>query len=100
MTTYSVHPGGVDTQLNRHFPAVLRYITSGPVSYLLGVKTAWEGAQTSIYTAIAPGIEKYSGMYFADCKVKKHPHPLVGDKEAAARLWKVSEELVNYKYEE
>ena len=35
--------------------------------YLTG-KDSWQGAQTSIYLALQPGLEKESGGYFADCR--------------------------------
>ena len=35
--------------------------------YLTG-KDSWQGAQTSIFLAVQPGLEKESGGYFADCR--------------------------------
>ena len=57
-------------------------------------KSPWQGAQTTIHCAIHEGIEKNSGSYFADCKVKKVTNKEGTDDAIAARLWKVSAELV------
>ena len=57
-------------------------------------KTPWQGAQTSIHCAVQEGLEKYSGSYFADCKVKKVTNKEGTDDAIAARLWQVSAELV------
>ena len=58
------------------------------------MKTPWQGAQTTIYCAVQEGIEKHSGSYFADCKVKKVTNPQGTDDAIAARLWEVSAKLV------
>lgn len=57
-------------------------------------KSPWQGAQTNIHCAVTEGIEKYSGEYFSDCKVKKSPNPLATDDALAERLWGVSAQLV------
>lgn len=57
-------------------------------------KSAREGAQTSIYCAVTEGIEKHSGRYFSDCKVKKLITPQAKDDAIADRLWQVSTQLV------
>ena len=57
-------------------------------------KSPWQGAQTSIHCAVQEGIEKYSGSYFADCKVAKVTNKEGTDDAIAARLWQVSAELV------
>ena len=57
------------------------------------VLTSEQGARTSIYVASAPELSGVSGRYF----VRRKPHTpskAARDDEAAARLWKVSEELV------
>ena len=63
-----------------------------PFQWLLW-KSAWQGAQTSIYLATEEGIEGLSGSYFADCKKKKLARNL-DDPEKAKELWKVSERLL------
>lgn len=64
VTTYSLHPGVVKTDLWRHL--------SGPQQFLMKMvspftKNSSQGAQTSIYCAVEPSLEKESGGYYSDC---------------------------------
>ncbi len=52
-----------------------------------------KGARTSVYLASSPEVEGVSGEYFVKCKARQ-PRRWAQDPEAAARLWRVSEELV------
>ncbi len=57
------------------------------------MKSTTRGAATSIHVASAPELEHVTGRYFADSKPKrssKDSH----DAATAARLWRVSAELV------
>lgn len=61
MTTYSLHPGVVQTDLWRHL--------SGPQRVLMKMispftKTSAQGAQTTIYCAVEPLLDKESGGYY------------------------------------
>ena len=64
-----------------------------PVQWLF-YKSSWQGAQTSIYCAVTEGLEKESGKYFSDCKVKAVTNPQACDDAIAERLWEVSAQLV------
>ncbi len=68
MTTYSVHPGAVDTELQRHMgdsytlasilmPIALPFVR-------LVAKTPVQGAQTSIYCAVDESLSNVSGKYY------------------------------------
>ncbi|XP_031706229.1 retinol dehydrogenase 12, like [Anarrhichthys ocellatus] len=64
VTTYSLHPGVVKTDLWRHL--------NGPQQFLMKMvspftKNSSQGAQTSIYCAVEPSLEKESGGYYSDC---------------------------------
>lgn len=57
------------------------------------MKTAREGAQTTIYCAVAEELDEVSGAYFSDCDAKKLlPH--ASNMAHAQRLWTLSEALV------
>ena len=56
-------------------------------------KSVEQGAQTTIYCAVEPGLEKESGKYFSDCKVKE-PAAVAKDDGVAKKLWEVSETIV------
>ena len=95
ITTYVLHPGVVRTDLGRSsWILKVMYNTYGR---LFG-KTPVEGAQTTIYCAIQEGLEKDSGGYFADCKLTSSSRASLNE-EDAKRLWELSEELTNTKFE-
>ena len=62
------------------------------------VKTPLQGAQTTLFTALAPNLEKYSGMYFADCAAQHNSNPLTLDKDVAKRLWQLSEKQTGVQF--
>lgn len=60
VTTYAVHPGVVSSELFRHsFLLCLLWRILSPF-----IKSAREGAQTSLHCALAEGLELLSGKYF------------------------------------
>jgi retinol dehydrogenase 12 len=89
VTSNSLHPGAVASSFG----------ASGSPMYLLGVrlarpflKSAAEGARTSVFLASAPGIEGASGLYFADSRATK-PSSRARHDASALRLWELSERL-------
>lgn len=63
-------------------------------------KTPRQGAQTTIYCAVAEELRNVSGAYLGDCKVEKLQTAAALDNEAAERLWSVSRLLVGLEEEE
>lgn len=98
VTSYSLHPGVIRTELSRHlesrFP-VLGVLLSAPSRLLM--KTPLQGAQTSIYCAVTPGLESQTGRYFSDC-AEKETSPEGRDDVAAKVLWEESARLVGLKH--
>jgi len=100
VTTYSLHPGviqteltrGVESRLERFFTSLLSY---PPFSYLL--KTPWEGAQTTICCAVDEAVAEQSGLYYADCQVQDIDHLQLQNKDLSRILWEKSEQLVGLK---
>ena len=89
-TANAVHPGLVDTKLFRHFPLSLRgYRGIFPKKKV----SVAQGGATSCYVATAPALAGVSGYFFAACNPEL-PDPRALDREAAARLWTVSEQLL------
>ena len=65
-----------------------------PFMWLL-MKTPEQGAQTTIYCAVAEELENVSGKYYSDCKEKLLlPHV---KNDQAERLWIESEKLIKTK---
>jgi dehydrogenase/reductase SDR family protein 13 len=86
VTTYSLHPGAVATDVYREVPALLR----GPMK--LFMKSTRNGAKTSLHCATSPEAARESGLYYDNSRVKK-PSP-VATPELAAELWERSEAWV------
>ncbi|KAM4631436.1 retinol dehydrogenase 11 [Polymixia lowei] len=95
VTCYCLHPGVIRTELGRYVQSrwpLASALLSLPA--LLLMKTPWQGAQTSIYCAVTPGLEERNGCYFSDCRVMRAA-PEARDGLAALRLWDVSTQLVD-----
>ncbi|KAH8372625.1 hypothetical protein KR009_001283 [Drosophila setifemur] len=88
VTVNSLHPGAVDTELQRNWAFFLQYLIR-PLVYIL-FKTSKAGAQTSLYAALDPELETFSGLYFSDCK-PKDVAPAAKDEKTAKFLWAESE---------
>jgi len=83
VSTYSLHPGVVDTEVWRELPGFLR-----PLLRLRGLLTPEEGAQTTLYCALqAPASE--SGLYYDKCRIKT-PSRMAQDAQLAEQLWNQS----------
>ena len=80
VSTYSLHPGVVDTEVWRELPGFLR-----PLLRLRGLLTPEEGAQTTLYCALqAPASE--SGLYYDKSRIKT-PSRIAQDSQLAEQLW-------------
>lgn len=90
VTTYSVHPGVVQTDIFRSAPRYIKLALDYGFCWLL--KSSLEGAQTTIYCSVAKEITDLSGQHFQDCKVVKR-YRVADDPDAPRRLWKVTEKL-------
>ena len=84
--------GSIDTDIKRNWAGWLR--TLSPLIKFLILKSAQDGAQTSIHCAVADGLEKHSGKYFKGCRVQR-VFGQANDDELAKRLWDVSLKLTH-----
>ncbi len=89
-TSNSVNPGGVNTNLSRHYPAWQRNILGLIAGFLL--KPVEVGAATQCYVSAAPALAKVSGCYFEDCNPVV-PAGQMNNAALAQQLWTKSEEL-------
>ncbi|XP_067867656.1 retinol dehydrogenase 12-like [Heterodontus francisci] len=87
---FTLHPGVVRTELSRHLNiaarvglAMLRPFTKSPSN----------GAETTIYCAVAHGLEQESGQYFSDCDRATCSRNAF-DEEKVKELWAVSCEML------
>jgi NAD(P)-dependent dehydrogenase (short-subunit alcohol dehydrogenase family) len=83
VTANCLHPGAVATNIWRIPSVVVRPF----------LKSAKEGAETSIYLASAPEVEDVSGEYFDNRAVKNSSEESYDEKKAAA-LWDVTSKMV------
>ncbi|KAI4973866.1 short-chain dehydrogenase TIC 32, chloroplastic-like isoform X1 [Hordeum vulgare subsp. vulgare] len=92
LTSNSLHPGLIET-------SIIRYVESSRIwASLFNVirpfaKDVPQGAATTCYLALHPGVSGVSGKYFTDCN-EARPTSVARDAELAKRLWAFSEELV------
>ncbi|KAK5886860.1 hypothetical protein CesoFtcFv8_017851 [Champsocephalus esox] len=94
VTVNSVHPGTVNSDLTRH--STLMTIFFSVFSTFL--KTPREGAQTSIYCAIADELHSISGKHFSDC-APAFVAPQGRSEETSRRLWDVSCEQLGIQWD-
>lgn len=86
VTTYALHPGAIASDVWRAVPWPVRPLMK------LFMKSAADGAKTSLYCAAAPELAGESGRYYQDCAPKEpgeHATP-----ELAAELWHRSADWV------
>lgn len=62
-----------------------------PFQYIM--KTPYHGAQTTLYCAIHPDVEKDTGLYYSDCDEKIPSLNALNEKDQK-RFWKISEKAV------
>ena len=96
LRAFSLHPGGVYTELFRSVPYFsLLERALRPLLHAL-LKTPKEGAQTQLYLATAPIAELKSGAYYDDCAAVTdlRAHPQREDAAVGAALWRQTEELI------
>ncbi len=107
VTAVSVHPGWVRTNLARHsMPVWVQDYILRPVFGLMGMIEPWEGAQSSLYAALADDVEQHPGEYYSQLGVYRDksfnrggwpmesPNPQVADDALADALWEKSRALV------
>jgi retinol dehydrogenase-12 len=85
VTTYSLHPGTVATDAWRDMPWPIR-----PIAKLF-MRTAEEGALTTIYCATSPDVAEHSGRYYTNERERK-PTDLACDPALAQELYRRSVE--------
>ena len=91
VTSNALHPGVVRTSFGAEDPAgVQRFLVPFMRPFM---KSPTRGAATSIYVASAPELQHVTGRFFADGKEKKSAERSY-DTAVAARLWRVSADLV------
>ncbi len=89
VTVNCLHPGGVATNFGSGNNTFFGFLVKLARPFLI---SAEKGAETSVYLALSPEVENVTGKYFIKKKQKKSSGPSY-DKDAAKRLWEISEKM-------
>jgi NAD(P)-dependent dehydrogenase (short-subunit alcohol dehydrogenase family) len=90
VTSNSIHPGMIPTNLARYF---MKKPRDPDAPLRKGMKTVDKGAATQVYVAAEPKLKGVSGYYFEDCNPVEPVGQHMDDDALALRLWEVSEEI-------
>jgi retinol dehydrogenase-12 len=91
VTANSLHPGVIASGFGRNNKGVFGFIMRNLAGPFLSSEES--GAKTSVYLASSPDAEGKTGLYWKSSREAK-PTRAGQDDEAAKRLWKLSEELI------
>uniref|UniRef100_T1J5Y7 Uncharacterized protein n=1 Tax=Strigamia maritima TaxID=126957 RepID=T1J5Y7_STRMM len=86
VTTYTLHPGVVNTGVNRYnlVPRIFHGLVFLMEKFFF--RSSEEGAQTTIHCAVCEKVKNQSGLYYDDCRKKKLGRHAM-DETAAKKLW-------------
>jgi NAD(P)-dependent dehydrogenase (short-subunit alcohol dehydrogenase family) len=87
VTTYSLHPGVIASDVWRHAPWLLRFLIK---PFLLSTE---KGAATTLYCATEARLATETALYYDQCRIKE-PSKTARDTALAEKLWKTSEDWV------
>jgi len=93
ITANALHPGVIDTDIDRNLNPALRF--GFRILASVSGKTVEQGAATSCFVATHPSLGATSGKYFEDCNaVRIADNPHMQNDALAERLWDVSAETM------
>lgn len=106
ITANAVMPGGIWTNLQRHWaPDVLAATRKHVAAAGLFTKTPEQGAATSVFAATSPSLKAIGGRYLEDCREAEVVPAIIDglhgvlpyaiDPANARRLWDVSHDLLH-----
>ncbi|GAA3980591.1 SDR family oxidoreductase [Mucilaginibacter dorajii] len=89
---FSLHPGVVSTGFWNGFKGFKKLLVGlGRSFFMISAK---QGAETTVFLATAPRLDKYNGSYFKKKKVAK-TSAIATDTGARDKLWAISEKLLS-----
>lgn len=105
ITSFSLHPGGIHTNLGRHLTDEVLAELMAAVKRLKGKeggKSVEQGAATSCWAATAPELNGQGGLYLANCQITTEGDEMDNthasyayDSVAARKLWEVSNKMLD-----
>lgn len=102
---FSLHPGGIQTELLRHLSDETKASMAENVVLQNYLKSPEQGAATSVWAAVAKELEGQGGKYLDNCQIAEAHNSKLGeyspgyapwayDAEGGTRLWKQSLEML------
>lgn len=88
VTTYSLHPGVIASEIWRRIPWPFRSLA------MAFMNTVEQGAETTLYCATDNEVAAESGQYYDDCE-RRHPSRVARDEALQKELWERSEAWVS-----
>ncbi|QEM09820.1 SDR family oxidoreductase [Mucilaginibacter rubeus] len=88
---FSLHPGVVNSSFIEGLKGFDKVLMKMARPFMI---TSQQGAETSIYLATEPGLDKFNGRYFKKKKLAK-TSPIAQDWAAQEKLWQISEKLIS-----
>ncbi|WP_121810444.1 SDR family oxidoreductase [Mucilaginibacter kameinonensis] len=88
---FSLHPGVVNSSFIEGLKGFDKILMKLARPFMI---TSQQGAETSIYLAMEPGLDKFNGRYFKKEKLAK-TSPIAQDWAAQEKLWQISEKLIS-----
>jgi len=93
VTSVSVHPGAIATDLWRHMPKE----NAEQLFAMMPMKTPSQGISTALVAALDPKLSGSSGVYLDNCQPAE-VSDFAKDEKIAEKLWKLTEELVKQSF--
>ena len=93
VTFNCLHPGGVNTKIAKNLKGISGAISRNTMKFF---KSPEEGAETSLYLATSPEVEKISGKFFEN-KKEIQSKDVTYDESIAKQLWNACIDLSNSK---
>lgn len=91
VTFNCLHPGGVNTKIAKNLKGISGAISRNTMKFF---KSPEEGAETSLYLATSPEVEKISGKFFEN-KKEIRSKDVTYDESIAKQLWDACIDLSN-----
>ena len=91
ITTYSLHPGKIQTNIIQTNGGVTDVLLN-LVTKVIGT-TVEQGAINTLYPIFSSENDKESGKYYFE-GIEQQPNKLADDQELAKKLWNVSEQIL------
>lgn len=91
ITSNSLHPGAINSNFGNGSSSLSGFVFKLMKPFFISPE---KGAETSIYLASSPEVERVTGLYFDKCKPKIPSQEARSDYNAK-QLWKLSEQLTH-----